>query len=229
MMTLAIFFSPFHPTRAAGMILFPCQPCQRVMLITAQDRRQGYRAAAFHSSIRRSEMTDASLTAVMMTREPVPTRKDAPVGPPPDGGSGTPTARQVELVQSSFAKVVPIAAVAAELFYGRLFEIAPEVKPLFRHDMREQGRKLMTTLGVVVGSLKHLDAIMPAVKALAVKHVGYGVVPAHYAQVGAALLWTLEKGLGDAFTPEVRDAWATTYTALSGVMMAEAYGKKAAA
>jgi len=136
---------------------------------------------------------------------------------------------QTQLVQSSFAKVVPIADVAAKLFYDRLFEIAPEVKPFFRHDMREQGRKLMTTLGVVVGSLKNLDAILPAVKALAVKHAGYGVVPAHYEAVGEALIWTLEKGLGEDFSTETRSAWLSTYATLSAIMTGEAYGEKAAA
>jgi hemoglobin-like flavoprotein len=139
------------------------------------------------------------------------------------------TPDQIDLVQSSFAKVVPIADAAAGLFYGRLFEIAPEVKPLFRNDMREQGRKLMTTLGVVVGSLKNLDAVLPAAKALAVKHVGYGVTAAHYEPVGTALIWTLEKGLGEDFTLETKNAWISTYAALSGVMIAEAYGKEAAA
>jgi hemoglobin-like flavoprotein len=136
---------------------------------------------------------------------------------------------EIDLVQSSFAKVVPIADAAAELFYGRLFEIAPEVKPLFRGDMREQGRKLMTTLGVVVSGLKNLDAILPAAKALAVRHVGYGAAAAHYQPVGEALIWTLEKGLGEGFSADVRDAWLAAYGALSGVMIAEAYGKEAAA
>jgi hemoglobin-like flavoprotein len=139
------------------------------------------------------------------------------------------TPDQINLVQSSFAKVVPIADVAAGLFYGRLFEIAPEVKPLFRSDMREQGRKLMTTLGVVVSGLKNLDAILPAAKVLAVKHVAYGVAAAHYKPVGEALIWTLEKGLGDDFSSETRTAWLAAYGALSGVMIAEAYGAEAAA
>lgn len=139
------------------------------------------------------------------------------------------TPDQIDRVQASFANVVPIADVAADLFYGRLFEIAPEVKPLFRGDMREQGRKLMTTLGVVVNGLKNLEAILPAAKALAARHVAYGVKAAHYQPVGQALIWTLEKGLGDAFTPEVREAWLTAYGALSGVMIAEAYGAEAAA
>ena len=139
------------------------------------------------------------------------------------------TPQQVELVQSSFAKVVPIADAAAALFYGRLFEIAPRVKPLFEHDMAEQGRKLMTTLGVVVNGLKDLEAILPAARALAVRHVAYGVRAADYAPVGEALLWTLEKGLGDAFTPDVAAAWTEAYGALSGVMIAAAYGEEAAA
>jgi hemoglobin-like flavoprotein len=139
------------------------------------------------------------------------------------------TPHQIELVQSSFAKVTPIAEAAAALFYGRLFEIAPEVKPLFRGDMAEQGRKLMMTLGVVVNGLKDVDSILPAAKALAVRHVGYGVKPAHYAPVGEALIFTLDKGLGADFTPEIKNAWLAAYRVLSGVMIAEAYGAEAAA
>jgi hemoglobin-like flavoprotein len=139
------------------------------------------------------------------------------------------TPDQVDLVQSSFAKVAPIAEAAAGLFYSRLYEIAPEVKPLFRGDMAEQGRKLMMTLGVVVNGLKDLDSILPAAKALAVRHVGYGVVAAHYGPVGEALIWTLDKGLGADFTPEARSAWLAAYCALSSAMIAEAYGVEAAA
>jgi hemoglobin-like flavoprotein len=136
---------------------------------------------------------------------------------------------QIDLVQSSFAKVAPIADAAAELFYGRLFEIAPEVKPFFRHDMRKQGQKLMTTLALVVGNLKNLGTILPGVKALAIKHVDYGVVPVHYDRVGEALIWTLQKGLGEAFTPDTEAAWLSAYKALTNIMIAEAYGLKAAA
>ena len=138
------------------------------------------------------------------------------------------TPNQIDLVQSSFAKVAPIAEAAAGLFYGRLFEIAPEVTPLFQGDMAEQGRKLMATLGVVVNGLKNLDAILPAAKALAVRHVDYGVKAADYTPVGEALVWTLEKGLGDDFTAEVKSAWLAAYGVLSSVMIAEAYGKAAA-
>jgi nitric oxide dioxygenase len=136
------------------------------------------------------------------------------------------TPHQVDLVQSSFAKVAPIADAAAAMFYGRLFEIAPEVKPLFHGDMAEQRRKLMTTLDVVVNGLKNLDVVLPAARALAVKHVGYGVKAAHYAPVGEALIWTLDRGLGADFTSEVRSAWLAAYGALSGVMIAEAYGEQ---
>jgi hemoglobin-like flavoprotein len=110
------------------------------------------------------------------------------------------TPNQIDLVQSSFAKVVPISDAAASLFYGRLFEIAPEVRPLFRNDMTQQGYKLLATLGFAVNGLRNLDVILPAVQALAAKHVDYGVKAAHYAPVGEALIWTLEQGLGDDFT-----------------------------
>lgn len=129
------------------------------------------------------------------------------------------TPSQVELVQSSFAKVAPIADTAARLFYGRLFEIAPEVRPLFRSDISEQGRKLMSTLAVVVNGLAKPETILPAAKALARRHTDYGVTAAHYAPVGAALIWTLEQGLGPDFTPEVKTAWVDAYTLLSGVMI----------
>lgn len=139
------------------------------------------------------------------------------------------TPSQIDLVQQSFSKVAPIADTAAALFYGRLFEIAPEVKPLFRGDMAAQGKKLMATLAVVVGGLKDLPAILPAAEALARRHVDYGVTDAHYAPVGAALLWTLEQGLGDAFTPDVKDAWAEAYGLLSAVMIRAADEARVAA
>ena len=139
------------------------------------------------------------------------------------------TPDQVKAIQESFKKVAPISEQAAALFYGRLFEIAPGVKPLFRGDMTEQGRKLMATLGVVVNGLSNLEAILPAASALAKRHVGYGVKAADYTPVGAALLWTLERGLGDAWTPDLAAAWGAAYTVLSGYMIGEAYGHSAAA
>ncbi len=128
------------------------------------------------------------------------------------------TPQQIELVQTSFKKVVPIAGTAADLFYNRLFEIAPETRSLFPADLKDQKVKLMAMLGTAVTNLHKLETILPAVKALGERHKGYGVTAAHYAPVGAALLWTLEQGLGPDFTPEVKAAWTETYTALAGVM-----------
>jgi nitric oxide dioxygenase len=128
------------------------------------------------------------------------------------------TPQQIELVQTSFKKVVPIAGTAADLFYGRLFEIAPQLRRMFPNELGEQKKKLMAMLGTVVNGLTRLDTLMPAVRALGKRHAGYGVHAEHFAPVGSALLWTLEQGLGKDFTPEVRDAWATAYGVLSQVM-----------
>jgi len=133
------------------------------------------------------------------------------------------TPAQIDMIQASFAKVAPIAETAADIFYTRLFEVAPEVKPMFKGDIKEQGKKLMTTLGVVVNGLKNLDAIVPVAQKLAVQHVDYGVKPEHYTVVGESLIFTLEKGLGDAFTDELKEAWLVAYTTLSGVMIDAAY------
>jgi len=138
------------------------------------------------------------------------------------------TPEQVKLVQESFAKVAPISDKAAELFYGRLFEIAPHVRAMFPDDMSVQRGKLMATLATVVNGLNNLDTILPAASALAKRHVGYGAQAWHYPPVGEALLWTLEKGLGDAWTPPVAAAWAQAYATLSGFMISEAYGQKVA-
>ena len=139
------------------------------------------------------------------------------------------TPSQIELVQDSFSKVAPISEQAAVLFYGRLFEVAPQVRALFPDDMTEQRKKLMATLAVVVNGLTNLEAVLPAASALAKRHVGFGAKPEHYPVVGGALLWTLEKGLGEAWTPEVAAAWTAPYGTLSSFMISEAYGKKQAA
>ena len=139
------------------------------------------------------------------------------------------TPDHVKLVQESFAKVAPISETAAVLFYDRLFEIAPKVKAMFPTDMTEQRRKLMATLAVVVGGLGNLESVLPAASALAKRHVSYGAKAEHYPVVGSALLWTLEKGLGDAWTPDVAEAWTAAYGTLSGFMISEAYGRPQAA
>jgi nitric oxide dioxygenase len=139
------------------------------------------------------------------------------------------TPEQIKLVQHSFAKVAPISEQAAVLFYDRLFEIAPSVKAMFPADMGEQRRKLMATLAVVVNGLSNIEMILPAASSLATRHVAYGAKPEHYPVVGAALLWTLEKGLGADWTAEVAEAWTAAYTTLSGFMIAQAYGRPQAA
>jgi nitric oxide dioxygenase len=133
------------------------------------------------------------------------------------------TPQQVNQIQTSFLKVAPIADRAAALFYGRLFETAPETRALFRNDMDIQGRKLMSALAFIVNSLGDFEAIVPVASDLAKRHVAYGVAPEHYTLVGSALLWTLEQGLADEFTPALRAAWDAGYSALSEVMIASAY------
>ena len=132
------------------------------------------------------------------------------------------TPMQVQLVQQSWKKVVPIAEQAAALFYDRLFELDPSLRPLFKSDLRGQGRKLTSMINTAVVNLTKLDTIVPAVQDLGRRHVRYGVEPEHYDTVGTALVWTLEKGLGDEFTPATREAWLLAYTTLATVMKAAA-------
>jgi nitric oxide dioxygenase len=124
------------------------------------------------------------------------------------------TPNQIKLVQVTFAQVVPIAATVADLFYERLFEIAPHVRPMFAKDRTEQKEQLMAMLGSAVAGLDHLDTLAPAVSALGRRHAGYGLEARHYVLVGSALLWTLEKALAEAFTLEVKDAWTSAYILL---------------
>jgi hemoglobin-like flavoprotein len=128
------------------------------------------------------------------------------------------TDRQKTLVQTTFQTIAPIADDAAVLFYQRLFEIAPELRPMFRGEMTEQRKKLMQMLTAAVKGLDRLDQLVPVVQDLGRRHAGYGVEDKHYDTVGAALLWTLEMGLGAAFTPEVKDAWTTVYGVLAATM-----------
>ena len=126
---------------------------------------------------------------------------------------------QKGLVQATWKLVVPLAGPAAIMFYDRLFEIDPTAKPLFRHaDMAKQRKKLIQIMGTAVISLDRLDALLPVVEDLGRRHAGYGVEDRHYDSVGAALLWTLERGLGKEWTPQVAEAWTETYALLSGVM-----------
>ena len=130
------------------------------------------------------------------------------------------TPEQIDYVQSSFRLILPIRIQAAELFYDRLFAIDPSVRPLFAHtDLEVQGDKLMAALGFVVGALRKPDAMLITVRALAQRHVHYGVVASQYASVGEALVWTVRLGLGDAATSEILEAWTAAYTLLSEAML----------
>ena len=128
------------------------------------------------------------------------------------------TNEQIELVKTSWLKVELVSDVAAELFYGKLFEIDPTLKAMFSDDIVEQGKKLMMMINTAVNGLDRLDQIVPAVQALSERHVGYGVTDGHYDTVGEALIWTLGQGLGDGFTDDVKAAWLTTYTLLANTM-----------
>ncbi|MDX8480749.1 globin family protein [Mesorhizobium sp. VK24D] len=133
------------------------------------------------------------------------------------------TPDQIKLVQDSFREVVPIKTAAAALFYEKLFAIDGSLKALFRAtDMNKQGAELMAALGYIVHGLSRAETILPIVQDLARRHVGYGVEEHHYPIVGQALIETLEAGLGEAFTQEVREAWAAAYGLLAGVMIAAA-------
>ncbi|MEO6002776.1 MAG: globin family protein [Opitutus sp.] len=139
------------------------------------------------------------------------------------------TAHEIKLVQTSFKNLAPIADQAAALFYARLFELDPSLRQLFHGDMETQGRKLMQMIGMAVGSLDRIDEALPMIRDAGARHSTYGVRDDHYATVGCALLWTLEKGLGAEFTTEVKSAWTATYTLIANTMKAGARASVAAA
>jgi nitric oxide dioxygenase len=130
------------------------------------------------------------------------------------------TSQQIELVQSSFQQVLPIAEVAGELLYGRVFVLAPETRALFDDDIRPQARRLMGAVKVAVDGLDNLEKVAPFLVELGGRHVRYGVRPEHFDIGGEALIWTLEQGLGDAFTPDVREAWVAAWNVVAGAMVA---------
>jgi hemoglobin-like flavoprotein len=129
------------------------------------------------------------------------------------------TPKQIQMVQETFELVAPIAPTAAALFYERLFTLDPSLRPLFRTNLDVQGKKLMASLALVARGLDRPEQIMAAVRHLGQRHVGYGVQAEDYETVGEALLWTLEQGLGDAFTGEVAEAWAAAYALLTDLML----------
>lgn len=130
------------------------------------------------------------------------------------------TPSQIEIVNKTWRQVLALGDEAAKLFYDRLFEIDPAVKPLFNTDnMPEQRKKLMLMLGAAVAGLEDLHALVPVLQDLGRRHVGYGVTEEQYDSVGAALLWTLERGLGDAWNEDVNEAWAAVYALVAEVMI----------
>jgi len=140
----------------------------------------------------------------------------------PQSDNNTPTETDIKLVRETFDLVVPIAGVAADLFYDRLFYIAPSLRGMFPDDMRDQKRKLMVMLASAVHGLTNIDALAPQLMMLGARHAGYGVKDWHYKTVGEALIWTLERGLANAFTPEVERAWVRVYLLVAATMQAGA-------
>ena len=130
------------------------------------------------------------------------------------------TPRQIDLIRTSWSAVEPISDAAARLFYDRLFESDPAIKRLFaKTDMQAQRGILMQTLTLLVSSLDDFELVVPVLEALGRVHAGYGVRQRHYDTVEAALLWALDRGLGEAFDDETADAWATAYSAVASVMI----------
>lgn len=136
--------------------------------------------------------------------------------------NNAPTAADIALVRRTFDLVVPISGVAADMFYERLFYMAPSLRHMFPEDMRDQKRKLIVMLAAAVNGLENLDALAPVLMQLGARHAGYGVKDHHYKTVGEALIWTLERGLADQFTPEVEQAWVRVYLLVAATMQAGA-------
>lgn len=129
---------------------------------------------------------------------------------------------EIELVKTSWARVMPVSDQVASLFYGKLFELDPSLESLFPDNMEEQGRKLMKMINTAVNALDHLDEIAPAIEAMGERHVAYGVKGEDYDTVGEALIWTLGQDLGDSFTADVKLAWSRVYAFWAGTMKSAA-------
>jgi hemoglobin-like flavoprotein len=132
------------------------------------------------------------------------------------------TPKQIALVQGSWKNALAISDAAAQLFYARLFALDPSLAPMFKGDLKAQGRKLIAMITVAVNGLARIETLVPVIEALGRRHAGYGVKDAHYATVASALLWTLEQGLGDDFTAEMREAWTLAYGMLATTMQGAA-------
>lgn len=135
----------------------------------------------------------------------------------------TMTPTQIQLVRQTWTRVLPIQREAGNVFYDRLFTLDPDIRRLFRRDIAAQGAMLMAALNGVVMSLDRMERVLPMARELAIRHLAWGVEARHYDTVGEALLWTLAQGLGDEFTPPVREAWSAAYRMLADAMTAAAY------
>jgi hemoglobin-like flavoprotein len=129
---------------------------------------------------------------------------------------------QRTLVRATFARIAPISDQAAAKLYENIFAIDPDLRRLFKVDIETQGKKIMAMIKTAIDSLDRLDEILPRVRELGRRHVGYGVEDRDYDTVGVALMKTLASALGDEFTPAARDAWAVCYQELTGEMKAGA-------
>ena len=130
------------------------------------------------------------------------------------------TPEQITLVKATWARVVPISETASRLFYDRLFETSPHLAPMFYGvDLVSQRQKLVKAINMVVMSLERIDTLIPTIRELGHRHLSYGAEESHYDEVGAALLWTLETGLGDDWSSEAETAWTNAYQLLASVML----------
>lgn len=132
------------------------------------------------------------------------------------------TARQKQMVRESFPVIREVAGPLSQLFYGRLFELQPGLRPMFRHDLASQGRKLMEMLSVIVDHLDRLESLDPVLRELGRRHAGYGVLPQHYATVEQALLWSFGHAMEYEFDDELKGAWRAIITEVSNAMLAGA-------
>jgi nitric oxide dioxygenase len=139
------------------------------------------------------------------------------------------TPEQLQMVRLTFVQVMDRKAETARMFYDRLFEIAPDTKPLFRGTMEERITRLMDSLALGIGTLRDMPSLIGVLEAMARRHVAYGVRDEHYDKMGEALLWTLERVLGPAWTPDARTAWAALYGTVADVMRKAAKGESSSA
>jgi hemoglobin-like flavoprotein len=138
-------------------------------------------------------------------------------------------AQQIQLVRASFAAVRLTVSQPGALFYDNLFAVDPSLRNLFHGAIAQQGERLMTMIGSALDLLDRPAVLLPVLRQLGARHVGYGVKERHYAAVGAALIRTLEQGLGVAFTDDVRQAWTELYGVISSTMIDAAQREPVAA